>query len=283
MLQLAVGFAILLAAPAVAQQSREQTLADIRQQLAVLNVETQKLRGELNTTGGPGISTGGSTVLDRVNAIETELQRLTAATEQMQFRVESVSKDGAARIEDLRFQLCELTTECDLGSLPSPSPLGGATGADAAGGTVASNPANSPSIARSTDGGAQLAVGESDDFDRAKAALDAGNNASAAQGFEAFVSAYPTGPLSGEAQFLRAQALARDSQTQAAARAYLEAFSGTPEGPRAAEALVGLGTSLGTLGQVQEACLTLSEVGMRFPQSPAISDANSVRASLGCS
>ena len=37
--------------PAVAQQ--DQTLADIRQQLSVLQVEMQKLKGELNTTGAP--------------------------------------------------------------------------------------------------------------------------------------------------------------------------------------------------------------------------------------
>ena len=278
MLRLAVAFAVAVAVPASAQQTREQTLADIRQQLAVLNVETQKLRGEMNTTGGPGVSTGGSTVLDRVNAIETELQRLTAATERLQFRVDSVSRDGAARIEDLRFQLCELTTDCDLDTLPAPSPLGSDGAATVAGGATAPA-ANEPS----PDAGADLAVGERGDFDRAKAALDAGDNATAARGFEAFVATYPTGPLSAEAQFLRAQALARDAQTQAAARAYLEAFSGTPEGPHAAESLVGLGTSLATLGQVQEACLTLAEVGVRFPASPAVAEANAARANLGCS
>ena len=61
-------------------QSREETLADIRQELTVMYVEIQKLRRELSTTGG--VSTGGSggTVLDRVNAIEAELQSVTART-----------------------------------------------------------------------------------------------------------------------------------------------------------------------------------------------------------
>ena len=76
--------------------------------------------------------------------------------------------------------------------------------------------------------------------------------------------------------------LGRDGQHAAAARAYLESFSGTPEGPRAPEALVGLGTALGSLGQNDEACLTLSEVAIRFPNSPAISQANAARAGLGC-
>jgi tol-pal system protein YbgF len=262
--------------PAVAQQ--DQTLADIRQQLSVLQVEMQKLKGELNTTSAPATGTGGSTVLDRMNAIESELQRLTQKTERMQFRIESVSRDGAARIEDLRFQLCELTTDCDLASLPNPGPLGGAP----EGGTAAAGIIAPPAETGGTSGGAELAFSEQADFDRAKSALDAGDNAAAAQAFSQFVISYPTGPLTAEAQFFRGQALARDGQHAAAARAYLESFSGTPEGPRAPEALVGLGTALGSLGQNDEACLTLSEVAIRFPNSPAISQANAARAGLGC-
>ena len=275
MTRTALALLAALAGPAAAQQ--DQTLADIRQQLAVLQVETQRLRGELNTTGAPGVGVGGSTVPDRVNAIEAELQRLTQATERMAFRIESVSRDGAARIEDLRFQLCELTPDCSLDSLPNPGPLGGGEGDAAAAGTPIEAPApDAPA-------GAALASGEQGDFDRARAALEAGDNAAAAQGFEAFATTYPTGPLTGEAQFLRGQALARDGQPAAAARAYLESFSGTPEGARAPEALVGLGTALGSLGQTQEACLTLAEVAVRFPGSPAVAQAQSAQTGLGCS
>lgn len=275
----AVTFALALAVtPVAASAQQAETLADIRQQLSTLRVEMQRLTGELNTTGATGGATGGSTVLERVNAIESELQRLTQATERLSFRVESVARDGTARIEDLRFQLCELTPDCDLAALPAPSALGGeSTGQTASGGTV---PVQRPD--RNVTGGAQLAVGEQADFDRARTALDAGNNTEAAQLFEQFVTAYPTGPLSTDAQFFRGQALARDSQHAAAARAYLEAFSGTPEGPRAPEALVGLGTALGSLGQTDEACLTLSEVAVRFPSSPQVAQANSARAGLGC-
>ena len=269
--------ALLLAAAAPAAAQQEQTLADIRQQLAVLQVEMQRLRAELNTTGAPGVGAGGSTLPDRVNAIEAELQRLTQATERMEFRIESVSRDGSARIEDLRFQLCELTPECDLGSLPNPGPLGGAAaGGEASGGPVGSI---APSAAPA---GAALASGEQDAFDRAKAALDAGDAATAASGFAAFVAAYPTGPLTADAQLHLGQALARSGDHAGAARTYLEAFSGTPEGPRAPDALIGLGTALGSLGQTSEACLTLSEVAVRFPGSAAVAQAEQARAGLGC-
>ena len=261
--------------PLAAAAQDDQTLADIRQQLGVLQGEMQALRGELDASGAaPGLATG-STLPDRVNAIEGELQRLTQSTERLSFRVESVARDGGARIETLRFQLCELTPDCDLATLPPPSDLGAETGVGGTVGTVPSTPAPAT-------GGAELAVGEQADFDRARAALDAGNAAEAARLFEQFTAAYPTGPLSTEAQFFRGEALARDAQHAAAARAYLEAFSGTPEGPRAAEALLGLGTALGALGQTDEACLTLSEVPIRFPNSPVVAEAQSARTGLGC-
>ncbi len=273
-----------LAAPLAATAQQDRTLADIRQQLGVLQVEMRKLQSELNTTGAPGVGTGGSTTIDRVNAIETELQRLTRATEQLQFRIEGVSRDGAARIEDLRFQLCELTPDCDLAALPNPGPLGGIAGRSAdtaaAAGTVPNPVETAPEAPAS--GEAQLAAGEQADFDTAKAALDEGNTAKAAEDFGRFVTTYPTGPLTAEAHYLRGQALARDSRHADAARSFLESFSGTPEGPRAPEALVGLGSALGSLGQTDEACLTLSEVAVRFPQSPAVAQANSARADLGC-
>ena len=273
--------ASVLALPAAAQQA--ETLADIRQQLAVLRVEMQGLMRELNTTGGPAVSIGGSTLPDRVNAMESELQRLTQATERMSFRIESVARDGGTRIEDLRFQLCELTTECDIATLPNPGPLGGAEEGAAAGAGAPPAPSAEAATGGAATGGAELASGEQSEFDAAKAAFDAGDDAAAAAAFGTFLSAYPTGPLSEDARFYQAQAYANAGQDAEAARAYLETFSATPEGPRAPEALVGLGTALGALGQTDEACLTLSEVAIRFPDSPQVGQAQSARAGLGCS
>ena len=51
-------------------QDRAQSLADIRQELAILFVEMQRLRAELNTTGGAMGTGGDGTVLARVDAIE---------------------------------------------------------------------------------------------------------------------------------------------------------------------------------------------------------------------
>jgi tol-pal system protein YbgF len=276
-MRLAACLILACALPAAAQEDSE-TLADIRQQLGVLNVEMQALTRELSTTGAAALGIEGSSFPERVTAMERQLQELTARAEQLTFRVENVARDGSARIEDLRFQLCELTPDCDLGSLPQPGPLGGSVEPPAT-----ASPAQSPQPTQRPEApSAELATGEQGVFDEARGLLDQGRNADAAAAFDRFVTAYPTGPLTAEAQFLRAEALSRDGQAAPAARAYLESFSGSPEGPRAAESLLGLGRSLGTLGQRDEACLTLEEVTVRFPDGPSAAAARSERAGLGC-
>ena len=263
-----------LCPPTAVAQDRTQSLADIRQELSVLFVEMQRLRGELNTTGGAMGAGGGGTVLARIDAIEAELRRLTDQTEQLQIRVERVVADGTNRIGDLEFRLCELTPDCRIADLAATPALGGAGDAGASGGALPATPVM-PS-------GANLAVAEQSDFDRARAAYENAHYAQAAQLFEAFTQTYPGGPLSAEAHFLRGQSEAQQSAWNRAARAYLDSFTADPSGMRASDALLNLGLALGELGQRDEACLTLGEVGARFPASPAASEAIAVRSRLNC-
>lgn len=260
-------------------QDNTETLADIRQELSVLFVELQKLKRELNTTGAAGQLTGGGTVIERVNAIESELQRLTAKTEELQFKVEQVAEDGANRIGDLEFRLCELEAECDIAALGDSTTLGGidASGTAAGGAGMAVD----PSLGTEPEA-PQLAVSEEADFNRAKAALDAGDHAAAAQQFALFQQTYPGGPLTARAGLLRGQALESDGQMKEAARAYLDTFSSDSNGPEAAESLFRLGAALGALGQVEQACVTLAEVGNRFPGDATVGQAQTAMRDLGC-
>jgi tol-pal system protein YbgF len=268
-----VAAALILSAPVAVAQDRTQTLADIRQELSILFVELQRLRGELNTTSGAtGIGTAGST-LSRMDALEAELRRLTSLTETLDLRVNQVVTDGTNRVGDLEFRLCELEDDCDIASLGETPSLGG----------VAVSGAAAAPASTGTSGGPALALSEQADFDRAQAALDAADYAQAAQLFETFTNTYSGGPLSAEAHFLRGQAEAAQGAWNRAARAYLDAFSGDPNAPRAPQALVNLGTSLGNLGQRDEACLTLSEVEGRYPGNPAVTQARDEMSRLGCS
>lgn len=270
---LALALTVCTAFPLAAQDAG--TLADIRQQLTVLNVEMQKLKRELSTTGGASVNVTGSSVLDRVSAMESELARVTAKTEELEFRINRIVDDGTRRIGDLEFRLVELEGG-DVGALGETSTLGGADQASA--------PAPAPAPAQEGDTGqTQLAVSEAADFDRAKEALAEGNFRAAADQFATFNQTYPGGPLSAEADLRRGEALSGLGDVREAARAYLSSFGAAPVGPHAPEALFQLGKALGALGQTQEACVTLAEVGVRFADASQVALAEAERRTLGCS
>jgi tol-pal system protein YbgF len=257
----------------VAAQDRAKTLADIRQELTVLHVEVQKLKRELSTTGGAAAISGGS-VLDRVSAIENELEKLTAKTENLKHRIDAVVKDGSNRVADLEFRLVELEGG-DVSKLSEGTTLGGDVGAGTTESGITPTP---PSEADAP----QLAVGEQADFDAAQKALEAGENAEAAQKFATFNQTYPGSPMAAAANLGRGHALEAQGDLTEAARAYLQAFQIEPNGESAPDALYYLGHGLGALGQTKEACVTLAEVGVRFPGGEAETRANEEAARLGC-
>ncbi|KUP92372.1 tetratricopeptide repeat protein [Tritonibacter horizontis] len=266
------------ALPSVAQE-RDQTLADIRQELTVLHVEIQRLNRELSTTGAPSASLAGSSVLERVTAIEEELQRLTAQTEELQYRIQRVVEDGTNRVGDLEFRLVELEGG-DLSQLGETTTLGGPSEDTAAGLGLGQK----PPLASPTDGvTGELAIGEETDFQAAVSDLDAQAYQAAADKLEAFKSAYPGSPLTAQVDFNRGKALDGLGDTREAARAYLAAFTGDTTGSVAPEALFELGAALGRLGQLDQACITLAEVAVRFPAHPMVANAEQERAKLACS
>jgi tol-pal system protein YbgF len=265
---------VILAGPAIAQD-RSQTLADIRQELSVLFVELQRLGQELNTTGGASGTGASGSMLQRMDALEAEIRRLAALTEDLQIRVDSVVRDGTNRVGDLEFRLCELEADCDIATLGETPNLGGVEPSGAAP-AIAVTPSDQGT-------GPQLAVAEQEDFDRARAAFEAGDYAAASAALMAFTQTYPGGPLSAQAHFLRGEAEARQNAWSTAARAYLDSFSAAPDGEIAPAALTALGRALGRLGQTEEACLTLQEVAVRFPGDPAIAAAEAEQFNLGCS
>lgn len=273
---LTLAVAVAAASGAFAQD-KAATLAAMREELQALAGQLQALKSELVAGGQAAMqAAGGASALDRMNAMESELARLTAAQEQLQIRVEKVVADGTNRVGDLEFRICELEEGCDSANLPITATLGGDAPAAAGGGGVAAPVAdpNAPTV--------ELAINEQADFDAAKAKLDAGDYAGAATALTAFTQNYPGGPLTGEAQFLQGEALSQSGDTTGAAKAFLAAFSGAPEGPRAPASLLRLGAALGLLGQTQDACVTLGEVSARFPAAPEAGDAVTTMQTLGC-
>ncbi|MEH6831647.1 MAG: tol-pal system protein YbgF [Sulfitobacter sp.] len=265
-------FAIVLGAvPMGAAAQDAQTLADIRQELTTLSVEMTKLKREMSTTGTGGVAAMPASVLERVNAMESELSRVTSKAEELEFRINRIVNDGTKRIADLEFRLVELEGG-DISTLGETSTLGGNDQATAP----------PPAVAPQTNT-SQLAVGEQDDFKRAQEALATGDFRTAADQLATFNQTYPGSPIAAEVELLRGDALQGLGDTKEAARAYLSSFGVAPTGPIAPDALFKLGASLGALGQSSEACVTLEEVSTRFPSSPAAGSAEGERAKLGCS
>ncbi len=263
---------MLLPMPSLAQD-RAQTLADIKAELSALMAEFNGLKAELVSSGAATSGAAGGDALQRLDTIEAELVRLTAKTEEVELKVNRVVSDGTNRIGDMEFRLCEATEGCDVANIPDTVPLGGEAAA-----AVAPVEVTVPET-----GGAELAMGEQADFDRAGAVLASGDFRGAADLFATFAQSYPGGPLTQEAHFQRGEALSQLGETSDAARAYLEAFSGKPEGSRAGISLLKLGQALGVLGQVPEACATLGEVGTRYPGTIDATNAEVSMQGLGCS
>ncbi|ADE86918.1 conserved hypothetical protein [Rhodobacter capsulatus SB 1003] len=270
-----LGTALVLALAAPAFAADKQTLADIRAELAQVSAQLQELRSELVASGASGLqAAGGASALQRMDTMEAELTRLTAMTEQLKDRVDKVVKDGTNRVGDLEFRVCELEEGCDPSSVGQAQPLGGAAPAAAAAAPAASGGAAST--------GGTMAMNEQADFDRAKGVLDQGDFRAAADLFKTFAETYPGGPLTGDAGYLRGEALMKAGDVPGAPRAWLDGFSAEPEGKRAADDLLELGKALGTLGRKTEACATLTEVPARFPGSEARGKVAAAQASLGC-
>jgi tol-pal system protein YbgF len=272
-----LAFAVLLGQPALAQD-RAQTLADIKAELTALMGEFTALKGELVASGGATSGAAGGDALQRLDTIEAAISRLTAQAEAVEIKVNRVISDGTNRLGDLEYRLCEATEGCDPMALGETAAIGGAVAVSVAQGSGDTLPSAGDSA-----GGAELAVGEKRDFDRAAALMEAGDFAGAAAGFDTFVQTYPGSPLTQEVQFKRGEALAQAGDVAGSARAYLDAFTTDDAGEFAPESLLKLGKALGALGQTTDGCLTLAEVANRYPGSVQSEDATTAMAGLGCS
>jgi tol-pal system protein YbgF len=270
------GLVLILALfPALASaQDRAQTLADIRAELAALSAEFNALKAELVSTGAATNGSAGGDALTRMDTIEAELARLNARTEEVELKLNRVVSDGTNRIGDIEYRLCEATEGCD------PTSLGATTTLGQTGAAVEPVAAGTEPVA--TTGGAELAVAEQADFDRAKEVLGQGDFRTAADLFATYAQSYPGGPLIPEAHFLRGDALTQLGDTSNAARAYLDAYTAAPQGPLAPDAVLKLGEGLGALGQIDAACSTLGSIPVQYPSSIAATQAGVAMQGLGC-
>lgn len=266
------------AVPTAPADASSSTLADLRTELKSLAHELKSLRAELNASGAKGFAAaGGDSAIDRMNAMERQLSRLTGETERLQNRIERIVQDGTNRIGDIEFRLCEMDEHCDLGALTTPSV--GDAGSDLGGaaqgsGTSAAIPQPSPNL--------PLTAEEKTAFEAASAAMQAGEFAKAADLFDQFARSHTGSPAAAEAQFLRGAALDSAGDPKGATGAWLSAFAAAPAGPRAPDALLGLARVSAVGKPASAACVYLNEVTSRFAGTPQATEAQKQSDAAGC-
>lgn len=274
---------LLLAGPGQAQEAapdqtrnaaRAATLGDMRGELAQLRVDLQRLRAELVASGPQGFeAVGGDVAIDRMNAMESQLMRLTDQAEQLQNRISRTATEAERRLADLEFRICEFDETCDLSALTVPS--------DQAVHAPELAP-SAPATAVTRPDGPVASANERADFDAAEAALNAGDNVVAAQLFATIAQVHAGGPLTAEALYLRGVALDRAGDSRGAATAWLEGFAADPDGARAGESLLGIAGVIEDAGDATAACLYLAEIPARFPGSAAAAEAEQRLVRLAC-
>ncbi len=256
-----------------------ETLADLRAEAEALGAEIARLRTELVRGDGAGAARVEGDTLERIDRLEAALSRLTAQTEELDFRIRRIVSDATNRLGDIEFRLVELEGG-DVTQLGRTPPLGGLDLSLPDDG-AAPTPTPAPGPAEDADG-PLMAADERRAFEAAAALLRDDRPDDAAEALAAFIDTYPGGPMTAEAQLLLGAAHSARGAYGDAARAYLDLFTADPQGPRAPAALLALGEALGDLGETSEACVMFDELSIRFPDTSEAERGREFFARLNC-
>ena len=241
------------------------SLADMRQNLAGLLLEIQRLQTEMETTEVARFIKDRA-LLDRTASIENELQRLTGQTEELAYRISAIVRDATQRIANLEVRVCALEPGCVVAELGATLPIGPQL-------KLQSNRTPTPGI---------LTISERMEFDAANKMLISGDTVSAVQMLEDFVTDFPIGPLTQKAHLFLGHGYMDIFKFRLAARAYLEAYSVDEANPVAPSALYHLALAFHKMGNAEEGCLTLNELQFRYADLDIVADAKQAQADLAC-
>lgn len=176
----------------------------------------------------------------RIDTLQADLRTLRGEVEMLQNQSEGGKNQSRALYGDLEKRIAALET---LGGV-------GAGGAPAG-------------------GGAAGAGGEQAMYDMAFNAIKGSDYPKAINGFKSFVSAYPSSPLAGNAQYWLGEAYYVTHEYPSAIAAFQKVATDWPESSKVPDALVKIGFTQSALGKNGEARVTLQDVIRRFPGTEA--------------
>ncbi|WP_340587255.1 hypothetical protein [Erythrobacter alti] len=212
-------------------------------------------------------------VLARLDAIEGQLARLTAATE--------VNENALSAME-MRLAALETGGTVPRGSLatatpaPTPTPASRPTGVIPVPDESVELPAPPPQPAQSTPSAARVAAVEAivkpvtgdrgdDEYTYGFRLWDAGFYPEAQQQLSLYLEQFPGHPLNSRGRNLLGRAFLDAGEPRAAATHFFENYQSDGQGERAADSLLYLAESMIALGDTRRACIALAEFGEGYP------------------
>ncbi len=237
-------------------------------------VVTPANRPQATTVGTPSESAV-TDILARMNALETQLTRLTARSEenanaiaQLETRLASLEQAGAP--------VTQGATSQPTGTLVAPEPSGASRPALQPA-RATPTPAPTPSATRPAGPSAERVekvkailkpdTGDAgdDEYTYGFRLWDAGFYPEAQQQLKLYVDKYPAHSRISFGRNLLGRAYLDDGQPRAAAPYFLENYQKDPNGARAPDSLLYLGESMIALKDTTRACRALAEFSAKYP------------------
>ncbi len=235
----------------------------------------------------------------RTARLENQLRQLSGQIEQLQFENRRLAEQLRKFQEDVEFRLKERggarpaaappaqkrSDAFDPAAQPNtaggPRPLGGPAVAGAAPGTVIDEdgpldisggrtvpqaplnaaPRSGPSIAATGTGTPR------ETYDAAIATLQRKEYEAAEMGFRQFLQSHPRDRLAADATFWLGESYYQRGRYREAAEQFLKLSRDFPKAGKAPDGLLKLGMSLNGLGARDQACATYAKVGVDYPQA----------------
>ena len=217
-------------------------------------------------------------VMARLDRAEARIRELTGQVEELAFRLHQTQTPapGGAR----RPAACRTSPPCPSRQRRFPTPVRRSPLPSRSGQVVIDAPQNQPidltamARARPEQPAAPAAstqvvsLGDPGaDYERAYAAILAGDYILAEASFRGFIATYPGDPRVSDAQYWLGESLFARGQYRDAADEFLSGYKAYPQSGKAADTLLKLGLSLAGLGEREAACSTYAEVLKKYPNS----------------
>ncbi len=205
-------------------------------------------------------------LLNRLTAMQTEVQALRNQVEQLQNENEQLKQQGKDQYLDLDSRLQRLETAPAAGAPASSAvaaPAAGPARSSAGAGNAPRPPSGATAAPASNAGGEQAA------YDAALSSLRKGDFVESSRSFQGYLRDYPNGALAPNAWYWLGESYYATQNYPIALQSFDTLLSQFPDSPKAADAMLKKGYCQIEMGQSGPGRQTLNRVVNDFPNSDA--------------